>query len=144
MRVVSLGVGGLMLAMAAGAAVPSVTQAQRRSRDRITREEILKSAFAGQDLHAAIKALRPHFLQPPRARSMGSSRMSPLAVYVDRVRQSGVDMLLQIRANTIEEARYLDPVQSETDYGGTANGGAIVIKLYQGDKPDSAAKKPPR
>ena len=145
MGVESLGMGAIMLAMVAVTAVPSVAQAQKRSRELITREEILKSGAAGGDLYAAIKSLRPNFLEGPRGvRSFGGSGMSPLAVYVDKIRQSGVDALLQIQANTIQEARYLAPSQSQNEYGITANGGAIVIKLYKGDKPDSAAKKPPR
>jgi hypothetical protein len=48
-------------------------------------------------------------------------------------------------ASSVEDVRYLDPSQSENEYGITANGGAIVIKLSKvRSVPDSLSKKPPR
>jgi hypothetical protein len=120
--------------------------AQKKQRDVITREEILNASQKDQDLLTAIKVLRPNFLQAPRGmRSLGGSFIAPLSVYVDRIRQPGTDVLRQIMANTVQEVRYLDPPRSENEYGISANGGALVIKLY---KPshliDTLAKKPPQ
>jgi len=132
---------GIMLAATAPVAV-----AQKKQRDMITRAEILSSGQQDQDLLAAIKALRPHFLQAPRGtRSLGGSFTSSLAVYIDRSRQPGIDILPQILASTVEEVRYLEPNRSQGEFGITANGGAIVVKLYKpSNLIDTSSKKPPR
>lgn len=136
-------VGSLAVAVVASVTQPSGLQAQKRQRDLITREEILKSSQKDGDLFQCIKALRPQFLEAPRGvRSLGGTGTAPLAIYVDKIRQSGGDALFLIMANTVAEVRYLDASQSQNEYGLSANGGAIVIKLYRAD-PD-AAKKPPR
>ena len=127
-------------------AVPRNAHAQKKQRDVITREEIMKSSQADGDLLTAIKVLRPHMLEMPRGiRSLGGSGVAPLAVYMDKIRQPGADMLQQIMANTVAEVKYLDPSRSQNEFGITANGGAIVIKRYvQLSLADSLAKKPPR
>jgi hypothetical protein len=129
------------------ASTPSGARAQKKKqRDVITREEILNSSLKDQDLLVVIKALRPQFLQAARGpRSLGGAGTSALSVYIDRSRQPGTDILRQVTASTVEEVRYLDPSQSENEYGITANGGAIVIKLAKvRSVPDSLSKKPPR
>lgn len=133
--------GLLVLALVLVATVPSAAHAQKKSRDLITRDEVLKSAQVNDNLYVAIKALRPNFLEAPRGvRSLGGSGMGELAIYVDRIRQPGLDALYAMQANTIEEVRYLDPTRSQNEYGITANAGAIVVKLYKGEKADSAKK----
>lgn len=134
---------GILALAALGLMGPGELQGQKRQRDLIRRDEILASSQKDVDLLKAIAALRPHFLEPPRGiRSFGGSAMAPLAIYVDRTRQSGRDALLLIPANTVAEVRYLEPAQSQNEYGMTANGGAIVVKLYRADK--DATQKPPR
>lgn len=134
--------GLLALAAIAGATLPGELSAQRRQREVIMREEILKSPQKDQDLFEAIRVLRPHFFAAPRgARSLGGTVTAPLAIYVDRMRQSGGDVLRQIMASTVEEVRYLDPARSENEFGITANGGALVIKLYRADK--DTTRRPP-
>jgi hypothetical protein len=136
----------LVLAAAALAAVPGTAHAQKKSRDIITREEILKSAQANGDLMTAIKALRPHFLEVPRGtRSIGGTGMAPIAIYVDKIRQPDGDVLSQMMANSVAEVRYLDPSRSQNEYGITANGGALVIRKYVPQSvADSLNKKPPQ
>jgi len=128
------------------ASAPSGARAQKKQRDVITRAEILNSTLKDQDLLAVIKVLRPHFLKAARGPlSLGGTRTSALSVYVDRSRQTGTDVLSQMMASSVEDVRYLDPSQSENEYGITANGGAIVIKLSKvRSVPDSLSKKPPR
>lgn len=136
----------VVLAGLAAAMTPEEGLAQKKQRDVITREEILKSARAEADLYDAIKVLRPHFLEPPRGtRSLGGTFTAGLAVYVDRIRQTGVDALPMIMANTVQEVRYLDPTRSQNEYGITANGGAIVVTRHKPSNPlDSLTRKPPR
>lgn len=132
-----------LLLSVASLTLPAGVQAQKKQRDLITREEIQKSAQVDGDLYSAIRALRPQFLEPPRgSRTLGNSSMAPLAVYVGKVRQSGMDALQSIMANTVAEVRYLDPARSENEFGITSNGGALIIKLYVAPTPADSAKKP--
>jgi hypothetical protein len=122
---------GLVLAMFAAAwtAVPDTAFAQKKSRDLITQEEIEKSGQKDQDIIAAIRSLRPHFLEGPRGtRTLGSGMIYPLVVVVDGRRQTGLDDLVTMMAKDVKEVRYLDPTRSQNEFGVNANGGAIVVK----------------
>jgi hypothetical protein len=129
-----------MLVVAGGwlALTPSESVAQKRQRDRITREEILSSPHRDQDLYQVIRGLRPHFLEPPPGvRTLGGAYgPTAVAVYVDGVRETDVGALRMLTAIHVEEVRYLDPTRSENEFGPRANGGAITVKLY---KPPKAA-----
>ncbi|MEK7400831.1 MAG: hypothetical protein AABZ80_00560 [Gemmatimonadota bacterium] len=136
----------MLVAALALMTVPGAARAQKKQRDVITREEILKSSQPASDLLTVIKLLRPHMLEAPRGtRSLGGSYTAPIAIYVDRVRQPDGEALLLIMANTVAEVRYLDANRSQNEYGITANGGAIIIKKYVAlSLADSLAKKPQR
>lgn len=119
----------LMLAGVVLAFMPGQSLAQQRSRNLITREEIANSAQKDQDILQVIRNLRPHFLQRPRGiRTMGNSVIPPVAVYVDNVRESDAGALRMITAASVEEVRYLEPAQSEGEFGVSAAGGAVVVK----------------
>ncbi len=138
-RVVALVVAALL-------ADTSAALAQKKSRDVITRAEILKSAQRDGDLFTAIKAMRPHMFEKPRGnRSLSGSYTDLLAIYIDKIRQPGPDALSQLPANTVVEVRYMDPNQAQNEFGVTANGGAIIVKRYVavGLADSLAGKKPP-
>ncbi|HEY8175122.1 MAG TPA: hypothetical protein VIF32_05505 [Gemmatimonadaceae bacterium] len=125
--------GALILTGTLLTLAPSQMLGQKRQRDRITRQEILNSAKRDLDLFEVIRSERPHFLEGPRgARSIGgASGVARLAVFIDGRRESGVDMLKSIAPTTVEEIRYLDPTAAENEYGPTASGGALLIKLFR-------------
>ena len=98
----------------------------------LTRDEILNSSFTNVDLYQAIRGLRPHFLAPPAGvRSRASTASSPTVVYVDRMRQSGLEALRTLRTSQVEEVRYLDPTAAQSEFGAGASGGALMIKLHK-------------
>jgi len=125
----------IMAATAVLTFAPSVSQAQKKSRDLITHDEIMASAQKDQDLVKVIQALRPHFLEPPRGiRTMGNSFTYPVVVYVDGIKQPGLDALITVVPADVREVRYLDPTRSMSEYGQNANGGAIVVKMMSSKK----------
>ena len=126
-------VTALLVAVSAMSVAPSSLPAQqKKSRDLITREEIEQSAQKDQDIYAVIRALRPHFLTVARGvRTLGNSS-SRMSLYVDGARESDFNALKNIMAVSVEEVRYLDPTQSEAEYGSVANGGAVVLKRIKG------------
>jgi hypothetical protein len=51
-------------------------------------------------------------------------------VYVDRIRQSGVEALRSIAAGKVADVRYLDPTASLNEYGPTASGGSLHVRMF--------------
>ncbi|HYC49843.1 MAG TPA: hypothetical protein VEB19_01915 [Gemmatimonadaceae bacterium] len=127
-----------LIALAALGAVtllPSQAEAQKRQRDRITREEILESPYKDLDLYQVIRNIRPHFLEAPRGvRSTGNSIINPIVVYIDGRKDTGLDALKLMAARDAEDVRYFEPSKSMAEFGPTANGGAVVIKRYKAPK----------
>lgn len=122
-----LTVSGMALAF-----TPRPSYAQKKQRDRLTREEILSSAHKDRDIYQVIRSLKPHFLAPPRGvRSFGGSAAQGVSVYVEGKRDTGLDALQTLMARDVEEVRYLDPTRSENEFGPQAKGGAVVVKLYK-------------
>lgn len=115
--------------------IPSLAQAQKRQRDRITREEILDSPQKDADLYQVIRSIRPHFLEPPKGvRSGGYSTINPIVVYVDGKKDTGLDALKLMTARDIEDVRYFEPSKSMAEFGPIANGGAVIVKRYKAPK----------
>ena len=149
--ILALIAGGMML-------LPARAEAQKRERDRISREEIESSPKRSDYIYDVIRTLRPHFLEPPRgvrrvgvelggASGMpgrsdrrvggaGGSNEQTAQVFVDGHHAGGLEILKSIRADQVEEVRYSAPSKAEEEFGGTLGaGGAIVIKMYQAPKP---------
>jgi hypothetical protein len=127
----------LVLWTVSGCSSPGAAQdpGPKPQRDVLSRDEILKSNAHQSDLLQAIRSLRPEFLAPPRNRTTPrGTAMTPLTVYVEGVRQAGPESLRNIAASQILEVRYLDPTASASQFGPTAGGGAIVVKVFQNDR----------
>lgn len=109
----------------------------------LTREEILGSNARQGDLFQAIQSLRPQFfMTAPSVHSTGSTASSPLAVYIGKLRQAGIESLHSIAATSVASVRYLDPTASQNEFGPIASGGALVIALVDPSKiPDTASSR---
>jgi hypothetical protein len=132
----------LALAGASLFVTPASAIAQKKKqRDIVTREEIEKSAQSALDLFTAVRSLRPHFLEPARGiRTLGNGTVPPTAVYVDGRRETGLDALRSLPAMAAQEIRYLDPTKAAGEYGESAAGGAVVVKLYREPKGPAAPR----
>jgi hypothetical protein len=129
------GFGALLVVGAFLVMLPSDSAAQKRQRDRITREEILASPQKDMDLFAVIRSLRPHFLEPPKGvRSLGGSNQMGVSVYIDGKRDTGIDALRTIMAVDVDDVRYMEPSKSSNEFGPRAAGGAVVVKLRKESK----------
>src|ERR1044071_6633474 len=148
--VLGLIAGGLPL-------LPAPAWAQKRERDRISREEIETSPKRADYIYDVIRTLRPQFLEPPRGirrvavdlgtgstagrsdrRTVGAGGSNDLvaAVFVDGHHAGSLDILKSIRADQVEEVRYYAPSKAEEEFGGTLGaGGAIVITMSKSVKP---------
>jgi hypothetical protein len=122
---------------------PSLASAQKRQRDRISREEILGSAFVELDIYQVIRQLRPQFLEAPKGqRSVGQGEYAELVVFRDERQQLEVNELRTISPRTIQEVRFFTPSQSVQRFGPKFNGGAILITTFKGAPMDTTVKKP--
>ncbi|HJU72186.1 MAG TPA: hypothetical protein VJ717_00460 [Gemmatimonadaceae bacterium] len=125
----------MLVVVAAALVATAPAEAQKRQRDRISREEILESAHRTYDLYQVVRSLRPRFLEPPPGvRSFGNSSAAstPVAVYVDGKRDIGIEALKLIDPQRVEEVRYFDPERANAEFGQIAANGAIVVKLARG------------
>ena len=132
----ALALTGLALLLA-----PMSAAAQKRERDRISRDEILNSAQKDQDIFQVIRHLRPNFLMTPRGVRSNSGVINPPVFYLNDTRMGDLSGLKMIAAIEVEEVVYLDPSKAENEYGITHNGGAVMVKTVKAAKLD---KKPPQ
>ena len=138
MKRLAVAVLGIVLVGGCGSPGRQSTAPQPQ-RDLLLREEILSSTYRDLDLYQALRGLRPKFLEPPvNPRSRATTASLPTAVYVDRMRQTGLAALRTVRASDVEEVRYLDPTASQSELGPTAAGGAVVVKLRKPSPGDGA------
>jgi hypothetical protein len=135
--VVQLGFA-LTCAAACSSLGPPKPASPQWQRDVLTREEILGSTAQQGDLLDAIHSLRPHFLAIPRGTySRASPAATPLAVYVNRMRQSGAESLRSIAASKVAEVRYLEPTAALNEFGPVASGGALLVTMFDPSKEPS-------
>lgn len=132
----------------------SSVQAQKKSRDLITREEIEASPKKDGYIYDLIRSIRPHMVEAPRGvrrtgidaasapgavRSVGQggSNAMEVAVFVDGNHAGGIDILKSIAALNVDEVRYFDPGKAVDEFGVTLGaGGAVVIKTHKSGQPD--------
>jgi len=128
--IVRLRLAALVIAAGCSSLGPPKAASPKAQRDLLTQEEIANSTALQGDLLDAIHSLRPNFLAIPRGvYSRRSPAAAPLAVYVNRTRQSGVESLRSIAASKVAEVRYLEPTEALNQFGPTAAGGALLITM---------------
>jgi hypothetical protein len=109
-----------------GACGSSGTQG-RGSRDVLTAEEI--SRASGMTAYDVVQQLRPQFLRIRTGRSVqGSGQIEPV-IYVDNIRSGGLAALRDIRAESVEEIRYIGASDATTRFGTGHMAGAILVRL---------------
>lgn len=118
-----------LIAVTACSGKQSSSTGTRSSRDLITRAQIEQlNATDGYDI---VQRLRSDVLRPRGATSIRSGPEMAV-VYVDGVRRGTPDVLRQIRANEIEEIRFVSGTDATTRYGTDHGGGAIEVKTRSG------------
>jgi outer membrane cobalamin receptor len=100
----------------------------RNDRMLVTRTQI--DSIAARDAYELVQRTRAEFLREQRGGSMTISNPTPLlaVVYLDGIRMGGPTALRNIRAQDIEEVRYLSGPDATTRYGTDHGGGVIELK----------------
>ncbi|HUF50448.1 MAG TPA: hypothetical protein VMN60_06415 [Longimicrobiales bacterium] len=94
----------------------------RPNRDLIAHEEITELSVA--TAYEVIERLRPHFLRA--ARGGGTPN-----VYINGSRSGGIAILRSIRADAIQDIRYLSAVDANLRYGVGNDSGVIEVQLLR-------------
>jgi hypothetical protein len=117
----------LVLALVAGlvACASGGRRSGARETDRITFQEIevLQVATA----YEVVERLRPEFLRTRGATSVSNPVPQEAVVYLDGLRQGGLDALRRISKESLREIRYIDSRDATTQYGTGHRGGAILV-----------------
>lgn len=114
------------LCLAALAACAGSASQSRGSSDILTREEI--SASGATTAYEAVVQLRPAFLRARGARSMRDPTPLTPVVYVNDMRHGGIDVLMSIRVEEIDEIRYIGAADATTRWGTGHSGGVIQVR----------------
>jgi Arc/MetJ family transcription regulator len=122
-----LGTMALVAALAAGSgcAASGAAGSGSGNRDLITAEQLREL----DDLSAyrAVQRLRPQWLRARGRSSIENQDAEGVRVYVDDVRQGGVESMRNLQVIDIEEIRFLDSREATTRFGIDHGNGAIVI-----------------
>lgn len=118
----------LLLLVAPGAcASAGAGGARATSSTEVLRADELRRSGA-TDLLAAIRMLRPAFLQTRGRTSISRSEESEVAVYVDDRPFGGLSMLSDIQIHTVMEVRHFSATQAQVRWGGDGHSqGAILV-----------------
>jgi hypothetical protein len=127
-------VAPLVLFVAVGCASPATkpgsasgTRTDSRGSANLITTEQIANAQAGS-AYEVISRVQPSMLRQRRARA-GLADEAAVVVYVDAVRYGSVDALKSIPASSIEEIRYLSPIEATARYGQGHNGGVILVVI---------------
>ena len=105
-----------------GEASPAAART-RSSGSTITNEELLDSHLP--DAYAVVQRLRPNWL---RRRGQDVPRAAQdVMVYLDATPRGYAPVLRNIRAASVYEIRYLDPLSAKARYGPGHDHGVIVV-----------------
>lgn len=119
----------LLLALTAFCACASAAGQPRGSSSILTREEI--STSGATTAYEAVVQLRPAFLRARGARSLRDpTPLSPI-VYVNDMRHGGIETLMSIRADEIDEIRFISAADATTRWGTGHTGGVIQVRAQQ-------------
>ncbi len=115
----------LLIVIGYGACAPNSRSGEPNRRpDLISAEEVtaLGSASTALDL---VQTLRPNWLRTRGTVSF--NQLSPIVVYVDRMRLGGPRLLSQVPATTVESISFLDAMAATRQFGTDHANGAILV-----------------
>jgi hypothetical protein len=134
-RIVSSPLAALIVVISAagctgGAAIDHSAQVPSPQRGRsmrfIGRDEVISSSASNaEDL---LQRVRPQLLQPRPARGGAGHTYATPEVYVNDIREGGLEVLHLVPASSILDITYLTPLEANIRFTGYHPGGAIVIR----------------
>ena len=117
----------------ASSSTSTVYKAGAKRNPRVISEDELKDpSIISRDAYTAIRHLRPSFFvnRGPTGSSGGSGGGGDTMVSIDYGPLQSVSYLSSITTQGLKEVRYLDPNDAQNRFGLNANGGSVVVLLY--------------
>src|ERR1043165_9833762 len=117
-------------------------QSTNRNRDVITHDELQAPGVVGLSVLEAVRSLRPQYLAvrgqhelPAGQVSDGNNGSKSINDFesgkvhssIDGARLGPLEDLANIRANTIKEIRFLNPVAAQQKFGGSSKEGPVIL-----------------
>lgn len=117
--------GILFLLAAISVAAPAdAQQAQRRDSRRLTNAELVQANIS--DTFDAVRALRPHWLNPRGQSSMRGQ--TSIKLFVDGVPRGSVEALRSLPIHNIAQIQYYNSSEATQRWGTDHAAGALVVK----------------
>ena len=98
----------------------------RRSANTLLPEELSADDRSTLTVFQAIQKLRPRFLTGP-GYSNDNAPNSPLVLYVDDVKMTGLDLLRQMRMTDVEKVQYMTGAEGTMRFGMGHDAGVILV-----------------
>jgi hypothetical protein len=112
--------------------VLSAQEATRSNSSTIIAEDLQKTM--APNLYQAIQALHPEWFRRPGATPIQGSRSYGVAVFVDRTRAGGVEVLEQTSVSNAAYVRYYSASEAQMRFGEGVQNGVIQIVTQTGSK----------
>ena|SRR5712691_2445952 len=133
MRAVGLVLVTLSVAALAGSAP---LQAQHRSTNLLSAEEIENAKTSISTAYDAVQMLRPRWLQKHKPLPEGPPDVLrdtiPIRIYLDDHSMGGLDFLKTVAVAMVQEMRWLSANEAASRFGSTDGLAAIVVTLKRG------------
>jgi len=113
----------LLLATACGGSRAAPSDAPRRDRNEITREELTARPFS--NAFEAVEVLHSNWLQTRGADSFNSP--SQIWVYLDGTRLGGIETLRTLAPSAISSIRRIDAIEATSRWGINHGQGVILV-----------------
>jgi hypothetical protein len=110
-----------------GAAAPSRVE---RTAYVITADELQEPSIVSRDAYTAIRHLRPHFFTYHGPNSFMQEKTGVIHVSSDYGPLQELQQLAKMNTFGLTEVRYLNAEQAQGRFGLNANGGPVIVLVY--------------
>ncbi|MBX9927449.1 MAG: hypothetical protein K2X99_00920 [Gemmatimonadaceae bacterium] len=123
----------LALAVGTAAGAQDAPKKKKGDRNRLTTDDIAEVTSVATNAYDVVNQLRPQWLRPPVGLTASSNAggegggAKSIVVYIDDMRQQGLDDLRTVRFSVLAELRYLDQNRALIMRGPGHEAGAIEV-----------------
>lgn len=126
-RVLVLACAATMATACASAGGAAGSTATRASHNILTADEMAQSQ--SETIYDTIRRLRPMFLRSRDQITTTHTVQEPVHVWVNGQRTEGIDALRTIQTSTVQQVRFYEPQEANTQFGMDNNGGVVSVTL---------------
>lgn len=124
----TIALAAIAIVFTASCATSTQQGSSTRSRNVLTAEAFENRSE--RNLYDLLARIRPNWLRPQGANLVTGT--SPVVVYINNVRFGGVDALVDITLDRVEQVRFVDGTDAATRYGLNTDGGVLEVTTKRG------------